>query len=125
MNVRLDKWLQIVRAFKTRTQATRACNLGRVKVNGVTAKPHKQPTLEDRIEIRFGDWNRVLIVKGIRKKSVPKAIAAELYLDLSPPRPEQDPIDRIIKGRPELRESGKGRPTKRERRLIGKLKGRE
>jgi len=124
MSVRLDKWLQIVRAFKTRTQATRACNLGRVKVNGVAAKPHKHPILEDRVEISFGDWSRVLIVKGIRNKSVPKAKAAELYLDLSPPRPVQDPIDRIIKGRPELRDQGSGRPTKRERRLIGKLKGR-
>jgi ribosome-associated heat shock protein Hsp15 len=124
MNVRLDKWLQIVRAFKTRTQATHACNLGRVRVNGVVAKPHRQAFLEDRVEIRFGDWTRVLIVKGIRQKSVPKALTTELYLDLSPPRPRQDPIDRILKGRPELRERGSGRPTKRARRLIGKLKGR-
>ncbi len=124
MNVRLDKWLQIVRAFKTRTQATRACNLGRIRVNGVVAKPHKTVTLEDRVEIIQGDWTRVLVVRGIRKKSVPKALAAQLYLDLSPPRPVTDPIDRILKGRPELRERGSGRPTKRERRLIGRLKRR-
>ena len=124
MKVRIDKWLQIVRAFKTRTQATRACELGRVKLNGVVAKPHKQPSLEDRVEIRFGDWTRILIVKGIRQKSVPKALAAKLYLDLSPPKPTLDPIDRILKGRPEQREPGSGRPTKRERRLIGKLKRR-
>jgi len=121
---RLDKWLQIIRAFKTRTQATRACNLGRVRVNGVVAKPHKQTSLEDRVEINFGDWTRVVIVKGIRNKSVPRAIAAELYLDVSPPRPKLDPIDRILKGRPEVRDQGSGRPTKRARRLIGKLKGR-
>ncbi|MGW8180508.1 MAG: RNA-binding S4 domain-containing protein [bacterium] len=124
MKVRIDKWLQIVRAFKTRTQATRACELGRVKLNGVVVKPHKQPNLEDRVEIRFGDWTRILIVKGIRQKSVPKALAAKLYLDLSPPKPTLDPIDRILKGRPEQREPGSGRPTKRERRLIGKLKRR-
>jgi len=124
MKVRIDKWLQIVRAFKTRTQATRACNLGRVRLNGVVAKPHKEPLLEDRVEIRFGDWTRILIVKGIRQKSVPKALAAKLYLDLSPPRPTLDPIDRILKGRPEKREPGSGRPTKRERRLIGRLKRR-
>jgi ribosome-associated heat shock protein Hsp15 len=124
MAVRIDKWLQIVRAFKTRTQATRACNLGRVRVNGLVAKPHKNASLEDRVEISFGDWTRVLIVKGIRQKSVPKAVAAKLYLDLSPPRPKLDPIDRILKGRPELREPGTGRPTKRQRRQIGKLKGR-
>lgn len=124
MNVRLDKWLQIARAFKTRTQATRACNLGRVRVNGAVAKPHKQTSLEDRIEISFGDWTRVLIVKEIRQKPVPKAMAAELYLDLSPPRPVIDPIDRILKGKPELRKPGSGRPTKKERRSIARLKGR-
>jgi ribosome-associated heat shock protein Hsp15 len=124
MNVRLDKWLQIARAFKTRTQATRACNLGRVTVNGAVAKPHRTTSLEDRVEIRFGEWTRVLIVKEIRRRSVPKALAAKMYLDLSPPRPKIDPIDRILRGRPEHREPGKGRPTKRERREIGKLKGR-
>jgi ribosome-associated heat shock protein Hsp15 len=124
MAVRLDKWLQIVRVFKTRTQATRACNLGRVRVNGSVAKPHKTAVLEDRIEIAFGDWTRVLIVKGIRQKSVPKALAVELYLDLSPPRPTIDPIDRILKERPEFRERGSGRPTKRQRRQIGRLKRR-
>jgi ribosome-associated heat shock protein Hsp15 len=98
--------------------------MGRVRVNGVVAKPHRAAGLEDRVEISFGDWTRVLIVKGIRQKSVPKALAAELYLDLSPPRPKTDPIDRILKGRPELRAPGQGRPTKKERRLIGKLKGR-
>jgi ribosome-associated heat shock protein Hsp15 len=124
MDARVDKWLQIVRAFKTRTQATRACNLGRVRINGTVAKPHKQICLEDRVEIRCEDWTRVLIVKGIRQKSVPKAIASQLYLDLSPPRPKQDPIDRILKGQPEQREPGSGRPTKKQRRSIDRLKRR-
>ena len=124
MLVRLDKWLQVARVFKTRAQATRACNLGQVKVNNVVAKPHRHTSLEDRIEVRFGEWTRVLVVKGIRQKPVPKAVAAELYLDLSLPRPIQDPLDRILKGKPELREPGSGRPTKRERRMISRLKGR-
>jgi ribosome-associated heat shock protein Hsp15 len=125
MSVRLDKWLQVARVFKTRSQATRACTLGRVRVNGVIAKPHRKTALEDKIEIRFGDWTRVLVIKGIREKPVPKKMAAELFLDMSPPRPNTDHLDWILKAAaPEQREPGSGRPTKRERRLIGKLKRR-
>lgn len=124
MSVRLDKWLQVARVFKTRTQATRACTLGRVKVNGMPAKPHREPVLEDRIEVRFGDWTRVLIVKKIHGKSLPKALARDLYEDLSPPRPKVDPIDRILYQGSEDRERGLGRPTKRDRRDITRLKGR-
>ena len=64
--VRLDKWLQVARAFKTRTQATKACTLGRVRVNGQVAKPHRALVLEDRVEVEKGDWIRVLVVKEER-----------------------------------------------------------
>lgn len=123
--VRLDKWLQVARVFKTRTQATRACNLGRVTVNGQEAKPHRHLLLEDRIEVRVEDWTRILVVRELRDKPVPKAAARELYLDLSPPRPRLDPIDRILLKGPETRDRGAGRPTKRERRDIDRLKGKE
>ena len=93
-------------------------------MSGVNLSASDVNTLEDKIEIRFGDWTRVLVIKGIRGKPVPKKIAAELFLDLSQPRPSRDPIDRILKAAPEQREPGSGRPTKRERRLIGKLKRR-
>lgn len=122
MNVRLDKWLQIARIFKTRSKATDACNLGRVTVNGSPAKPHRNPAVDDRIEIRFGDWTRIVIVRELREKSVSKAVAATLYEDISPPRPKLDKIDRIMRQGTEYREKGKGRPTKRERREIDRLR---
>jgi ribosome-associated heat shock protein Hsp15 len=122
MNVRLDKWLQVARVFKTRTQATRACSLGRVRVNGQTAKAHRDLLLEDKIEVRMGDWTRILVVKELRDKPVPKAVARELYQDLTPPRPRLDPIDRIMRSGTEHREKGAGRPTKRDRRQIDRLK---
>lgn len=123
MNVRLDKWLQVARVFKTRTQATRACNLGRVRVNGQEAKPHRMLLLQDRLEVELADWTRVLVVRELRDKPVPKDAARELYLDLSPPRPHLDLVDRILKQGPERRERGLGRPTKRQRRDIERLKG--
>ena len=123
MSVRLDKWLKVARVFKTRSKSTRACTANRVKVNGSIAKSHRSVQLEDQIVIRFGDWSRILIVKGVADKSLSKAVARKLFEDRSPPRPQLDPIDRIMRQGAEKREKGKGRPTKRERRQISDFKG--
>lgn len=120
MSVRLDKWLQVARVFKTRTQATHAVDLNRVRVNGQTAKPHRNLVPGDRIEVELGDWIRVLIVKELQDKPVPKAEAAALYEDQSPPRPDADPLKRLLRRTPVLREKGAGRPTKKERRDMEK-----
>lgn len=118
MSVRLDKWLQVARVFKTRTQATHAVDLNRVRVNGQTAKPHRNLAPGDRVEVEIGDWTRVLIVKELRDKPVSKEEARTLFDDLSPPRPEADPIQRLLRRPPSVREKGAGRPTKKERREI-------
>ncbi|HKV10752.1 MAG TPA: RNA-binding S4 domain-containing protein [Thermoanaerobaculia bacterium] len=120
MSVRLDKWLQVARVFKTRTQATHAVDLNRVRVNGQPAKPHRNLAPGDRIEVEIGDWTRVLIVKELKDKPVPKAEAAALYEDQSPPRPDTDPLQRLLRRTPVLREKGAGRPTKKERRDMDK-----
>lgn len=119
MEVRLDKYLQVARMFKTRSQATRACTLSRVRVNGQSAKPHKTLSVGDRIEIeRGGDWTQVIVVRELRDKPVPKAEAAGLYDDESPPRPRLSQVERLMKRPPVQREPGKGRPTKKERREM-------
>ncbi|MFN7959661.1 MAG: S4 domain-containing protein [Thermoanaerobaculia bacterium] len=123
MEVRLDKWLQVARAFKTRSQATHACSLGRVRVNGQPAKAHRHLALEDRVEVEVGDWTRVLVVKELHDKPLPKAEAARVFEDLSPPRPNLDPIERLMRAPPIRRERGLGRPTKRDRRELDKALG--
>jgi len=120
-SVRLDKWLQVARAFRTRTQATHACTLGRVLVNGERAKPHRHVRLEDKVEIDLGDWQRILIVRELRDRPVAKAEAAKLYEDLSGPRPQLDAIDRAMRGPGVRREKGAGRPTKQDRRAMEKF----
>ena len=124
MTVRLDKWLQVARVFKTRSQATRACSLNRVRVNGHAAKPHKQVQIDDRIEIEIRDWTRTLVVKELRDKPLPKAEAGRIFEDLTPPKPPIDPIERLSRRRPAEREAGQGRPTKRDRRLIDRWRSR-
>lgn len=123
--VRLDKWLHAARAFKTRTQATHACELGRVRVNSQAAKPHRALAVGDRVEFEVGDWTRVWVVLELREKPGPKAQAAAAYEDLSPPRPAPDPLARLLRRPPVAREAGAGRPTKRERRDLDRLRARD
>jgi ribosome-associated heat shock protein Hsp15 len=120
--VRLDKWLQVARAFKTRSQATRACSLGRVRVNGERAKPHRSVRPGDRIEVEAGEVTRVLVVLVVKDRPVAKAEAASLFEDRSPPRPPRDPIERAASRLHARREPGAGRPTKRDRRRIERLR---
>lgn len=122
MEVRLDKWLQVARLFKTRSQATAACTAGRVRVAGQAAKPHKRVEIGDHLEVEKGDWTRIVVVRELRDKPVAKEQAAALYEDLSPPRPEPDPMQRLMRRPPAKRDPGAGRPTKRERREIDKLR---
>ena len=108
--------------FKTRSQATKACQLGRVKVNGARAKPHRPLSLDDRVEVEKGDWTRILVVKELQDRPLPKAEASRVYEDESPPRPERDPVDRWAHRSYAARESGLGRPTKKERREIDRFR---
>lgn len=120
--VRLDKWLQVARAFKTRSQATKACNLSRVRVNGQIAKAHRNVAIGDRIEVELRDWKRILVVKELWDRPLPKAEVPRLFEDESPPRPEADPLERLLRRAPMFRDPGAGRPSKRERRQLEKLR---
>ena len=123
MEVRLDKWLQVARMFKTRSQATRACKLSRVRVNGEVSKPHRRLALDDRIEVEKGDWLRILVVKELHDKPLPKKEVPRLFDDQSPPPPQRDPLDRLMRATPGKRERGAGRPTKKQRREIDRFRG--
>ncbi len=126
MSVRLDKWLQVARVFKTRSQSTKACNAGRVKVNDKPAKAHRGLVVGDRVQISFRGHARVLEVRELRDRPLPKAEAARVFEDLTPP--ELAPAPRRSRARRALetaaREPGLGRPTKRDRRRIDRLKQR-
>lgn len=119
---RLDKWLQVSRMFRARSRATAACSAGRVTVNGQQAKAHRQLKVGDRIEFRIRDWKRILVVRELRDRPLPKAEAPRLYEDLSPPRPEPPDRDAQAVAVPAHRRRGAGRPTKRDRRLIDRLR---
>ena len=108
--------------FRARSRATAACAAGRVTVNGQQAKAHRQLKVGDRVEFRIRDWQRVLVVRELRDRPLPKAEAPRLYEDMSPPKPEPRKRDPFLTQAPARRERGAGRPTKRDRRLIDRLR---
>jgi ribosome-associated heat shock protein Hsp15 len=125
--VRLDQWLDIACLFKTRSEATRACRLGKVDVGGQPAKPHREIKPGDHIDIGrpFGRRQQVIVI-GLAEKHIAKAEARLLYEDVTPkPSPEEIELRRM--GRlmaPFTRPRGAGAPDRRERRALNRLKGR-
>lgn len=121
--VRLDKWLQVARVFKTRSKATQACQRSRVRVNDQSAKAHRNLALGDRVEIEFQDWKRILVVKELHDRPLPKKEVPRIFDDESPPKPKRDELERLLRQAPVRREKGMGRPSKKERRQLEKLRG--
>jgi len=120
--VRVDKWLWAVRVFKTRTAATTACTAGRVRIGDEPAKPAARVGLGDVVEARRGDRTVVYRVTGLVDKRVGAKLVENYADDLSPPAPERRQIPGAPSGGARLR--GQGRPTKKERRDIDRLRGR-
>ena len=115
--MRVDAWLWAVRVYKTRSAATTACRAGHVRVNGERAKAAQPVRPGDELRVRVSGFDRILVVKQPISKRVGAVPAAEAVDDRTPPR---DPIPVIAQ-----RDRGAGRPTKRERREIDRLRGRE
>jgi ribosome-associated heat shock protein Hsp15 len=97
MDVRLDTWLDVVCLFKTRSEASKACKLGKVRVNGAEAKPHRDVKVGDEMEISRPYGRKQLItVLGVTDKHLAKAAARALYEDRTPkPTPEEVEIRRL------------------------------
>lgn len=118
-SARIDQWLWSVRLTRTRADAAAACRAGRVVVNGKTAKPSTAVVVGDRIEARLGQRTRVVEVSRVIAKRVGASIAAGCFVDDSSPVPERGPEMKFAE-----RDRGTGRPTKRDRRQIDRLRGR-
>ena len=115
---RVDSWLWAVRVLKTRSAATAASKAGHVTVNDERAKPAQTVRVGDVVRVRLDGDERVLQVRRLIAKRVGAPVAAECYLDLTPPKPPKE--ERVLTV---VRDRGAGRPTKRDRRVIERLMG--
>jgi ribosome-associated heat shock protein Hsp15 len=112
MAVRVDKWLWAVRVFKTRRQATDACTAGRIRINGEVG---------DIVQAARRDRTIIYVAHELLEKRVSAPLAAAAVEDRSPPPPKkQDHLDLPVFAQ---RDRGSGRPTKKDRRAIDKLRG--
>ncbi|MEU0840526.1 S4 domain-containing protein [Streptomyces sp. NPDC005962] len=117
-SVRVDSWIWSVRLTKTRSLAASACRAGHVRVNGDRVKPAQAVRAGDEVRLRHAGRDRVVVVSRIVRKRVGAAVAVECYVDNSPPPPTKEQAVAIG-----LRDRGTGRPTKRDRRDMERLRG--
>jgi ribosome-associated heat shock protein Hsp15 len=118
--VRIDKWLWAVRIYKTRSLATAACREGRVTIGGHGVKPSRDVKINDLILARNGDSTRTIKVLGRLEQRVGAQAAKEFAEDLTPAseyEKSREPMLQPLFHRPK----GTGRPTKKDRRKLGKF----
>jgi ribosome-associated heat shock protein Hsp15 len=121
--VRLDKWLWAARFFKTRSLAAKAVDGGKVRLNGEGAKPSRELKPGDELAIRVGDLEWVVEVQTLSRQRGPAAQAALLYAEREDSRARRQAAIAQRKARPHPAAAVKGRPTKKDRRLIHRFTG--
>jgi ribosome-associated heat shock protein Hsp15 len=126
-DVRLDVWLDVACLAKTRSQAKELCDGGRVEVNGARAKSHRAVRVGDRVHITVSPFlRREVVVREVLGSNVARVRARELYEDVTPPpTPEEVELRRMARlAPPPAPPRGAGRPEKRARRQIDRVRGR-
>ncbi|OON74681.1 RNA-binding S4 domain-containing protein [Streptomyces tsukubensis] len=116
--VRVDAWLWAVRLIKTRSAATAACRAGHVKIGADSAKAATHIRVGDEVRLRQEGRDRIVVVRRLLRKRVGAPVAVTCYEDNSPPPPPREAV--APAGR---RDRGTGRPTKRDRREMDRLRG--
>ena len=123
--VRLDKWLWAARFYKTRGLASDAIAGGKVQVNGDRAKRARPVQPGDEIRIRQGPYEHHVVVRALSARRGPASVAAELYEETPASRAAREAMALQLKSLHAAFVPDKGRPTKKDRRELGRLKGRD
>ena len=122
--LRIDKWLWAARFFKTRALAADAVECGKVLVNDMRVKPAKAVGVGDTLSIRLGPYQHQLQVLALSDRRGPAPAAQKLYRETEESRLRREALAAELKAQP-ASAFFRGRPTKRDRREIEKLRNRE
>jgi len=120
--VRVDRWLWSVRLYKTRSLASDACTAGHVQVNGHPAKPARSVRAGDQIRALAGEITRTVKVLDVLEHRIGPKLVSRYLEDLTPPSEYAKAREKAaapVGARPK----GAGRPTKKERRILGSFFG--
>jgi len=123
--VRLDKWLWAARFFKTRALAAEAVEGGKVQVNGERPKRARPLQPGDEIRVRLGPYEHTITVRALSARRGPASEAAGLYEETAASRTAREALAIQLKSLHAVFGPDKGRPTKKDRREIQRLKGRQ
>lgn len=116
---RADVWVSAVRLYKNRSIASTECKAGHVRINGAKAKPSQPVKIGDRVEALTEGGQRIVVVTRIITKRVGAPVSVQCYDDHTPPPPPNEEVAVMPR-----RDRGAGRPTKRDRRALDRLRGR-
>jgi len=122
--MRIDKWLWAARFFKTRTLAARACELGRISFNGQPAKPARDIKPGDMLHIKNDSGEFQVEVLALADMRGPASVAQTLYRETEASREARTKAIEQRKLMPVWEQPTQGRPSKRDRRRIDRLRGR-
>ncbi len=120
--VRLDKWLWAARFFKTRALAADAIESGKVEVNGERAKRAKQLQAGDSVRVRLGPYHHLITVLAVSERRGPASVARTLYEENAEGRKAREALQIQVKAAQSASSYDRGRPTKKDRREIEKLR---
>ena len=123
-HVRLDKWLWAARFFKTRTLPSRACEMGKVEANGQHAKAARDVRAGDLLQIKTEGGLFQVEVLGVSETRGPASVAQQLYSETEASREARFKLVAERKLMPRIEALREGKPSKRDRREIDKLRGR-
>jgi ribosome-associated heat shock protein Hsp15 len=121
--LRIDKWLCAARFYRTRRLAAQAVEGGKVKLNGERAKPGKGVRPGDRLEVRSGELQWAVEVRGVSPRRGPASEAAKLYAETDESRVKREQMLLMRRAGPHPAHDARGRPTKRDRRMIRRFTG--
>jgi len=121
--VRLDKWLWAARFFKTRSLAAQAISAGHIRLNGSRAKAAKAPALGDTLEITKGTTTWTVTVRELSRRRRGAAEAQALYQETDDSRLRRERLAAEMRANPLAGLDRPGRPSKRERRRLDRLRG--
>ena len=122
--VRMDKWLWAARFFKTRSLAARACELGRIEATGQPAKPAREVRAGDLLRVKNDGGDFQVEVLALSSMRGPAAVAQALYRETEASRELRLKLAEERKAMPHYEDFREGKPSKRDRREIGRLRGR-
>ena len=122
--VRIDKWLWAARFFKTRTLAARACELGRIESGGQPAKPAREVRVGDLLRVKNDGGEFQVEVLLLSEMRGPAAVAQTLYRETEASRELRLKLAEERKAMPPFETFREGKPSKRDRRKIARLRGR-